>query len=76
MSVIARTLTALAGSNYVSNATLNGVRVLGVKRSGTQFTEVNTTPGNLEFRHVGPKIIFDSAVPLNAGERVVVLFET
>lgn len=73
--VQARWLTTTPGGNTVTSADTLNKTILGVARSGVEFTLVSGTPGNLEVSYSGSTLIFDPLTPFNSGEIVYVLYK-
>lgn len=71
-------IDAVEGQTSVSSASLDGVTVKAVARSGQIHRSVSGTPGNMEFRYtdgVGTGTIsFDPTNPFLAGEVIYVLY--
>lgn len=65
MAVTFINIAATPGKSWVQDAALANVVILGVKREGLGYTEVDTTPVNREFKYgVGDGTIdFDQNTP-------------
>lgn len=73
--VQARWLTTVPGANTVSSSDILNKTILGVARSGIDFTLVTGAPGNMEVLYSGSTLTFDPLTPFNSGEIVYVLYK-
>lgn len=71
-------INAVAGQSSVSSASLDGVTVLAVARSGFIHNSTSGTPGNMQFKYTDGAgtgtISFDTTNPFAAGEVIYVLY--
>jgi hypothetical protein len=76
MPVRSRVFNATQGLTQIAHASLSGVRVLWVKRTGRGHFKVSsfTVPAGLQFRHIATSIRFSPDIPFEQNEWVWVLW--